>query len=84
MQYGAVTDTQANVTYASYEVGMSSPGAELLADYGLEQVQCGAANLVKIWGPYHSVVCARPNELVPAGNYEVDPATLTLRPLKKP
>jgi hypothetical protein len=34
-----------------------------------------------IWGPDNSVICAYPNGLVGAGNYELDPATLTLRSL---
>jgi hypothetical protein len=81
MQYGSVAVTQTNATYPSYQIETSSPGAELLADYGLEQTQCGQTNLVVIWGPQNSPVCGRPNARVRAGNYEPDPASLTIRPL---
>jgi hypothetical protein len=84
MQYGYVEGPGSNVSYASYQVGASSPGAQLLADYGLEQAQCGAPGLVTIWGPDNSVICAHPNERVPAGTYSVDPTTLTIHVLKKP
>ena len=79
LQYGAITDVESNVSYPSYQTATSSPGARLLADYGLEQTVCGAANLVVIWGPNDSVTCAHPNARVSAGNYQADPATLTIR-----
>jgi hypothetical protein len=81
LQYGAVADSQDRAIYPSYDVYSGSPGAQLLADYGLQQTDCGPPNLVVIWGPDNSVICAYPNDLVPAGNYELDPATFTLQSL---
>ncbi len=75
---GSIIDYQDEVIYPSYQLAGGSPGAELLQDYGLTQTTCGPPNLVVIWGPGNSVVCAYPNNLVSAGNYEVDPDTLTL------
>jgi hypothetical protein len=66
-------------SYASYGVAPSSPGAELLYDYGLQQTDCNAPNLVVIWGPDDSVICAFPNDLVAPGTYVLDPDTLTLQ-----
>ncbi|MFY9663523.1 MAG: hypothetical protein WAK19_03635 [Candidatus Cybelea sp.] len=39
---------------------------------------CVPPNLVVIWGPDDSVICAYPNNLVAPGNYKRDPATLTI------
>lgn len=79
--YGAITDDRDSDVYPSYAVDQGSPGAQLLVDYGLTQTQCGPPNLVVIWGPDNSVICAYPNDLVSAGNYELDPATLSLQSL---
>ncbi|HEY2553928.1 MAG TPA: hypothetical protein VGI15_01655, partial [Candidatus Cybelea sp.] len=79
--YGSVADYDDRQLFASYDVAPRSPGAQLLSDYGLMQTPCGPPGLVVIWGPYNSVICAYPNGLVGAGNYELDPATLTLRSL---
>jgi hypothetical protein len=84
LQYGAVTDIESKVSYPSYEIALDSPGAQLLADYGLEQTTCGAPRLVMIWGPNNSVACAHPDARVPAGNFEADPATLTIRAVVTP
>ena len=62
----------------SYQAESDSPGWHLLADYGLQQTPCGRQNLVDIWGPDNSLICALPNDAVATGDYEVDPATLTL------
>ena len=78
---GSVADYDDHQLFASYDVVPQSPGAQLLGDYGLMQTQCGPPNLVVIWGPGNSVICAYPNGLVGPGNYELDPATLTLRSL---
>jgi hypothetical protein len=78
---GAVINYDVREIYPSYDVEPSSPGAQLLANYSLVQTQCGPPNLVDIWGPGNSVICAFPNGLVSAGNYEFDPATLTIRSL---
>jgi hypothetical protein len=67
-----------NVTYTSYQTEPSSPGAKLLASYQLRQTPCGAPNLVVIYGPNNSVICAYPNNLVGAGNYSVNSQTLTI------
>jgi hypothetical protein len=56
----------------------SSPGWYLFQNYGLQYTQCGRQNLVYIYGPNNSVMCAYPNEYVLAGAYYVDPATLQL------
>jgi hypothetical protein len=67
-----------NVTYTSYQVQPASPGAKLLASYQLTQTPCGAPNLVVIYGPNNSVICAYPNNLVAAGNYSVNSSNLTI------
>jgi hypothetical protein len=78
IQFGYVTDYQDQGIYPSYQIGASTPGAELLQEYGLVQTGCGPPDLTVIWGPGNSVICATPNNLVAAGNYEVDPTTLGL------
>jgi len=67
-----------NRTYTSYQVQASSPGATFLSNYQLTQVQCGPAGLVVVYGPENSVICANPNNLVAAGNYQLSTDTLTL------
>ena len=64
--------------YQSYQVAPDSPGAQLLTNYQLTQTPCGPPNLVVIWGPNNSVICAYPNDLVAAGQYTIDPSTLSL------
>jgi hypothetical protein len=66
------------VTYTSYQVQPNSPGATMLQNYQLQQVQCGPPNLVVVYGPDNSVICANPNNLVAAGDYELDTTTLSL------
>jgi hypothetical protein len=75
---GAVISSN-NTTYTSYQVQQSSPGATLLSNYGLQQVQCGGSNLVVIYGPNNGVICANPNDRVAAGNYAVNENNLTLQ-----
>jgi len=58
--------------------GWGSPGWWLFQNYGLTPAQCGPQNLVYIYGPNDSVMCAFPNEYVLAGFYYVDPGTLQL------
>jgi hypothetical protein len=82
--FGSIIDYDDHDIYPSYEIGPTSPGAQLLADYGLTQTECGPPNLVVIWGPNNSVICAYPNNLVSPGNYELDPATLTIQSLNTP
>jgi hypothetical protein len=74
--YGSIVSN--NVTYTSYQIQPSSPGATLLSNYQLTQVQCGPPGLVVIYGPQNSVICARPNNLVAAGTYQLNTKTLTL------
>src|SRR5580704_16905314 len=52
--------------------GTAKPRGELLENYGLQQTQCGPADLVVIWGPNNSVICTYPNNLVAPGNYQLD------------
>jgi len=78
--YGSVVDDQAQLTYPSYQVDADTPGWDLLQDYQLQQTPCGPPDLVVIWGPDDSVICAFPNATVAPGNYQVDPATFTLVP----
>lgn len=75
--YGSIVAAN-NVTYTSYQVETQSPGAKLLSSYNLTQTQCGPPNLVVIYGPNNSVICAYPNNLVSAGNYSVNSQTLTI------
>ena len=63
---------------ASYVVAAGSPGAQLLLAYQLTQTPCGPPNLVEIYGPDGSEICAFPNAVVAPGQYYVDPDTLTL------
>lgn len=74
--YGSIVAN--NVTYTSYQMQPESPGAKLLSSYNLTQTQCGPPNLVVIYGPNNSVICAYPNNLVAAGNYSVNAQTLTI------
>ncbi|HTU82263.1 MAG TPA: hypothetical protein VMF61_09045 [Candidatus Acidoferrales bacterium] len=74
--YGTIVAS--NRTYTSYQVQPNSPGATVLSNYQLTQVQCGGSNLVVIYGPNNSVTCANPNHLVAAGNYNLDTSTLSL------
>ncbi|MBV8245776.1 MAG: hypothetical protein JOZ38_07635 [Candidatus Eremiobacteraeota bacterium] len=74
--YGTIVRN--NTTYTSYQVAPSSPGATLLSNYGLTQVQCGPSNLVVIDGPNNSVICANPNATVAAGYYTIDSSNLSI------
>jgi len=75
--YGSIVAAN-NVTYTSYQIAPESPGAKLLSSYNLQQTPCGPPNLVAIYGPNNSVICAHPNALVAAGNYSVNQQTLTI------
>ena len=67
-----------NEKETSYQVQPDSAGAKLLSSYHLTQTQCGQPNLVVIFGPNNSVICAQPNNLVAAGNYSVNMSNLTI------
>jgi hypothetical protein len=62
----------------AYYAYPDTPGYDLLQQYGLTQTPCGQPNLVEIFGPDGSEICAYPNALVGPGQYDVDPTTLTL------
>jgi hypothetical protein len=74
--YGSIV--AANQTYTSYQIAADSPGAKLLQSYQLTQTSCGPPNLVVIYGPNNSVICAYPNQTVSAGNYSLNTQTLTI------
>ena len=76
--WGTIVNSQTHQTITSYQVQPSSPGATLLSNYGLTQVQCGPPNLVVIYGPNNSAICANPNSLVSAGEYTVDSSNLSI------
>ena len=76
--FGEIVDEDTHEVHHSYEVEPSSPGATVLSSYQLTQVHCGAPNLVEIFGPENSVICANPNHLVAAGTYNLDASTLSL------
>ncbi|MGB6985136.1 MAG: hypothetical protein WBD74_04070, partial [Candidatus Aquilonibacter sp.] len=76
--FGSIVNTTTHETVTSYEVQPSSPGATMLSNYGLTQVQCGPANVVVVYGPDNSVICATPNAKVSAGEYTLDTETLSL------
>jgi hypothetical protein len=65
-------------TMQSYQVQSDTPGAKLLASYKLTQTPCGPPGLVVIYGPDKSAICARPNNMVSAGAYNVDASNLTI------
>jgi hypothetical protein len=75
--FGAIVSAN-NEKVTSYQVQPNSPGATLLQNYQLQQVQCGPPGLVVIFGPNNSVICANPNNLVAPGNYGLDATQLTL------
>lgn len=57
----------------------NSPGYQLFSSYNLIQTNClENGNLVYIYGPQNSLMCAIPNHLVSAGYYDVDPEGLVL------
>jgi len=76
--WGTIVNTQTHQTITSYQVQPSSPGATLLSNYQLTQTQCGPPNLVVIYGPNNSAICAYPNNLVSAGQYTVDSSNLSI------
>ena len=60
----------------------NSPGYYLFSNYGLSQVPCDTLqDLVFIYGPQNSLMCAIPNENVPSGYYEVNTESLVLIPI---
>ena len=75
--YGSIVAAN-NKTIISYQVQPDSPGAKLLESYHLTQTPCGPPNLVVIYGPNNSAICATPNDLVAPGNYSVNSKSLTI------
>jgi hypothetical protein len=76
--YGSIVNSANHTTYTSYQVQPSSPGATVLSNYQLQQTQCGGSGQVVIYGPSNSVICANPNSLVSAGEYNLDTSSLSL------
>ncbi|HEV8022783.1 MAG TPA: hypothetical protein VGP41_16025 [Candidatus Lustribacter sp.] len=76
--FGAIVNSTTQQTITSYQVQPNSPGATMLQNYGLQQVPCGPPNLVVIYGPNNSVICAIPNANVAAGQYNLDSTQLSL------
>jgi hypothetical protein len=76
--FGTFTDPSNNALLTSYQVAPGSPGAALLENYQLTQTPCGPPDLVVIFGPDNSVICAAPNNLVGPGEYDLDSSNLTL------
>jgi hypothetical protein len=76
--YGSILDDQDQTYYPSYQVEPDSPGAQVLQNYQLQQTPCGPPDLVVMWGPDDSVICAIPNDIVGPGNYQIDPSTFNL------
>jgi hypothetical protein len=70
-------------TFDSYQAEPDTPGADLLESYQLTQVPCGPPDIVVIFGPDDSVICAQPNDLVAPGEYQIDPSTLTIVSLQQ-
>jgi hypothetical protein len=75
--YGSIVAANQQ-TITSYQVQPESPGAKLLESYKLTQTPCGPPNLVVIYGPNNSAICAEPNSLVSAGSYNLNSSTLTI------
>ncbi len=78
--YGSIVGSN-GTTYNSYHVEPNTPGSTFLSNYQLVQVECGGSNQVVVYGPQNSVICASPNNLVGAGNYQLDSQTLSLTPM---
>lgn len=76
--YGSFIDPANNEVIPSYQVAPDSAGATLLSNYQLMQTPCGPPNLVAIFGPDNTVICAQPNGLVGPGEYDVDSSNLSL------
>ena len=58
-------------------VKQGTPGYNLLDSYGLRQTRC-TDDVIVIYGPENSVICATPTSRIPAGTYDTDTETLTL------
>jgi len=82
--FGAVTSSTTHEHITSYEVQQGSPGATVLSNYQLTQVACGPPGQVVIYGPENSAICANPNNLVAAGEYDLDASTLSLTSVAPP
>jgi hypothetical protein len=82
--YGEIHDEEDNVTYNSYQVQPGTPGETFLKSYQLVQVPCGPPDLVVVYGPEQSVICATPNQYVGVGEYQLDTTTLSLISMNPP
>jgi hypothetical protein len=60
-------------------IAPDSPGHQVLASYDLIETPCNDnVPQVDLYGPDGSMVCANPNNEVPAGRYNIDASTLSL------
>jgi hypothetical protein len=82
--YGEIHDEEEDVTYNSYQVQPGTPGETFLNSYQLVQVPCGPPNLVVVYGPEQSVICATPNQYVGVGEYQLDTTSLSLISMNPP
>ena len=77
-----INSNYANETPNYVVIEDDSPGYYLFNKYNLTQVECDISqNLVFIYGPQNSLMCAIPNENVPSGYYEVNTESLVLIPI---
>lgn len=71
------SNSSSNTTYVVIE--KDTPGYYLFDSYQLTQVECNTSqNLVFIYGPQDTLMCANPNSVVSGGYYDVDPEDLVL------
>ena len=74
---GAIINSNDDPTYVVIQ--QDTPGYYLFDSYGLTQIQCDTSlDLVFIYGPQNTLMCATPNSVVIAGYYDVDPEDLVL------
>jgi hypothetical protein len=77
--YGSIVNSTTHQTLTLYQVQPSTPGATLLSNYQPTQTPCGPPNLVVIYGPNNSLICAQPNHLVATATYSVNASNLTIQ-----
>jgi hypothetical protein len=77
---GAAINSLSNNQTTYIIVQQDSPGYQLLFDYGLTQTEC-RDDVVFLFGPEDSLICALPNSTVPPGDYFIDIENFTIVPL---
>ena len=76
---GAIINSSSSSDTTYVVIEKDSPGYSLFDSYGLTQIDCNSSgDIVFIYGPQDTLMCAYPNEYVVAGYYDVDPEDLTL------